>query len=51
MRTTVALDDELLETAKQYTGVTETAALLRLALKSLVEREHARFPGYTAPAF
>jgi Arc/MetJ family transcription regulator len=54
MRTTVALDDELLETAKQYTGVTETAALLRLALKSLVEREAAqrlRLLGGTMPDF
>jgi len=42
MRTTVALDDELLEKAKRYTGINETAALIREALKRLIEREAAR---------
>lgn len=42
MRTTVAIDDVLLSQAREYTGVEETAALVRLALKSLVEREAAR---------
>jgi Arc/MetJ family transcription regulator len=42
MRTTVVLDDALLADAKELTGVTETPALLRMALKSLVEREAAR---------
>jgi Arc/MetJ family transcription regulator len=42
MRTTVALDDELLAKARAYTGVQENSALLREALKALVERESAR---------
>ena len=36
MRTTVALDDELLRKAQEYTGVTERTALLREALKALI---------------
>ena len=42
MRTTVALDDELLAKAQEYTGVREKSALLRAALKALVEREAGR---------
>ncbi|HEY0797463.1 MAG TPA: type II toxin-antitoxin system VapB family antitoxin [Acidisarcina sp.] len=42
MRTTVALDDELLTKAKELTGITETAALVRAGLTSLIEREAAR---------
>jgi Arc/MetJ family transcription regulator len=42
MRTTVALDDELLAQAREFTGLTENAALLREGLKALVEREAAR---------
>jgi len=42
MRTTIALDDELLADAKDYTGLTETSAIVRFALKALVEREAAR---------
>jgi Arc/MetJ family transcription regulator len=42
MRTTIALDDELLADAKEYTGLTETSAIVREALKALVEREAAR---------
>ncbi len=42
MRTTVALDDELLIEAQRLTGVTEKAALLRAALGALIERESAR---------
>ena len=42
MRTTVALDDELLAKAKSYSGINETAALIREALKRLIEREAAR---------
>ncbi|WP_375387593.1 type II toxin-antitoxin system VapB family antitoxin [uncultured Amnibacterium sp.] len=42
MRTTVALDDALLEEAQRLTGVTEKSALLREALRSLVERESIR---------
>ncbi len=42
MRTTVTLDDKLLADAKSYTGVQETATLLRMGLTLLVEREAAR---------
>ena len=42
MRTTVTLDNELLERARFYTGVTEKSALVNVALKALVERESAR---------
>jgi Arc/MetJ family transcription regulator len=42
MRTTVALDDELLHDAQELTGMTEKTALLREALKALLERESAR---------
>ena len=42
MRTTLALDDELLADAEFYTGIREKSALVREALKALVEREAAR---------
>ncbi len=42
MRTTVTLDDELLESASIAIGVTERAVLLREGLKALIEREAAR---------
>ncbi len=42
MRTTLALDDELLAKAQAFTGLTEKSALVREALKALVERESAR---------
>ena len=42
MRTTVALDDNLVRTAQEFTGVAEKTALLREALKALIERESAR---------
>ena len=42
MRTTVALDDELVATARDFTGIQENSALLREALKVLIEREAAR---------
>jgi Arc/MetJ family transcription regulator len=42
MRTTVALDDDLLAEAEALTGVGEKTALLREALKALIERESAR---------
>lgn len=41
MRTTLALDDELVEVAQEYTGVFEKTALVREALKALIERESA----------
>jgi len=42
MRTTVTLDDELLERAQRITGLTERATLLRAGLQALIERESAR---------
>jgi Arc/MetJ family transcription regulator len=42
MRTTLALDDDLLRTAQEFTGVTEKTTLIREALKALIERESAR---------
>ena len=42
MRTTLALDDELLRIAQEFTGVSEKTALVREALKALIERESAR---------
>ena len=41
-RTTLALDDDLMRVAQEYTGVAEKTALIREALKSLIERESAR---------
>jgi len=42
VRTTVALDDELVRTAQEFTGLAEKTALIREALKALIERESAR---------
>ena len=42
MRTTVALDDDLVRMAQEFTGVAEKTALIREALKALIERESAR---------
>jgi len=42
MRTTIALDDDLIRTAQEFTGVEEKTALIREALKALIERESAR---------
>lgn len=42
MRTTLALDDELLAEAQRLTGTEEKTALIREALRALIERESAR---------
>ncbi|MGC2164366.1 MAG: type II toxin-antitoxin system VapB family antitoxin [Silvibacterium sp.] len=42
MRTTIALDDELLSKAGSFTGLNEKSALVREALHALIERESAR---------
>ena len=42
MRTTIALDDELVARAQEYTGLNEKSALVREALKSLIARESGR---------
>jgi Arc/MetJ family transcription regulator len=41
VRTTLALDDELVQKAQAFTGVKEKSALVREALKALIERESA----------
>ncbi|MCC5980782.1 MAG: type II toxin-antitoxin system VapB family antitoxin [Oceanicaulis sp.] len=42
MRTTLTLDDALVEKAVGLTGIGERAALVREALKALIERESAK---------
>jgi len=42
MRTTIALDDELVAKAQALTGVKEKSALVRAALTALIARESAR---------
>ncbi len=42
MRTTLSLDDELMAQAQAFTGLKEKSALVREALKALIERESAR---------
>ena len=42
MRTTLAIDDDLLAQAQAFTGLKEESALVREALKALIERESAR---------
>lgn len=57
MRTTLALDDDLLAEAQRLTGTSEKSALVRQALRALIERESARRlarlggsePGLTVP--
>lgn len=41
MRTTIALDEELLSKAQSLTGLKEKSALVREGLKALIERESA----------
>ena len=42
MRTTLALDDDLVRDAERLTGCTQKSALVREALRALIERESAR---------
>ena len=42
MRTTIALDDELVAEAQAITGLMNKSALVREALKALIARESAR---------
>lgn len=42
MRTTINLDDELLEEARRITGMTGRTALIHEGLRALIERESAR---------
>ena len=42
MRTTLNIDDELLQKARKLTGVREKTALVHLGLQALISRESAR---------
>lgn len=42
MRTTVNIDDRLLDKARRLSGVTGNSVLVREALHALIERESAR---------
>jgi Arc/MetJ family transcription regulator len=42
MRTTLNIDDSLLEKAARLTGVTEKTSLLKLGLQALIARESAK---------
>lgn len=42
MRTTLAMDDDLVAKAQAFTGLKEKSRLVREALKALIERESAR---------
>ncbi len=42
MRTTINIDDDLLDEAQRLTGIEERTALVREGLRALIERETAR---------
>ena len=42
MRTTLSLDDDLVESAVEFTGITQETALIGEALRALVHREASR---------
>ena len=42
MRTTLNIDDDLLEQARQLSGLREKTAVVREGLRALIERESAR---------
>lgn len=42
MQTTLKLDDDLIATAQELTGLRDTSALVRAALLALIERERER---------
>ena len=42
MRTTINIEDNLLEQAARMTGIVEKTALVRLGLEALIARESAR---------
>ncbi len=42
MRTTLALDHELLDEAQALTGIAERSALVKEALRALIQRESTR---------
>jgi Arc/MetJ family transcription regulator len=42
MRTTINLDDELIEDARRLTGIDERTSLIHYALRELIAREAAK---------
>lgn len=42
MRTTLNIDEEILDKASRMTGIKEKTKLVRLGLEALIERESAR---------
>lgn len=42
MRTTVTIDDALLEKASELTGVSEKTAIARMCIEALIARESAK---------
>jgi Arc/MetJ family transcription regulator len=42
MRTTLNIDDDLLQQATELSGIAEKTALIRESLRALIERETAR---------
>ena len=42
MRTTLNIDDELIDNAAKLTGIMEKTALVRLGLEALIARESAK---------
>ena len=42
MRTTLNIDDEILEKASRLTGIKEKTSLVRLGLEALISRESSR---------
>ncbi|MFB3787060.1 MAG: type II toxin-antitoxin system VapB family antitoxin [bacterium] len=42
MRTTLNIEEQLLQKASQLTGITEKTALVRLGLEALIARESAK---------
>ena len=42
MRTTLNIDDEILEEASRLTGIKEKTALVRLGLETLIARENSK---------
>jgi Arc/MetJ family transcription regulator len=42
MKTTMYIDDELLEKARKATGIKQKTAVVRAGLESLIQREAAR---------
>ena len=42
MRATIAIDDDILRRAQEYSGVNERTALIRKALKALIHIEASR---------